>query len=83
MLRVDLAQADVAVKTKEGTLDFHATRHTAITRGSRIMPVVDLKAFARHATIETTMKYVHTDEQQLRSGCRPTSRPWQDGSTHR
>ena len=30
------------------------------------MPVVDLKTFARHGKIETTMKYVHTDEQELR-----------------
>lgn len=68
MLRADLTAADVAFQTSEGTLDFHATRHTAITRSSRVMPVVDLKALALHSKIETTMKYVHTDEQQLRRG---------------
>jgi integrase len=68
MLRKDLAAAGVEEETKDGVLDFHATRHTAITRASRVMPVVDLKTFARHAKIETTMKYVHTDEQQLREG---------------
>jgi hypothetical protein len=56
----------VKYETKEGFLDLHATRHTAITRGSRVMPVFDLKTFARHAKIETTMRYVHTDEEQLR-----------------
>jgi integrase len=66
MLREDLSVAGVEYETKDGFLDFHATRHTAITRGSRVMPVVDLKTFARHAKIETTMRYVHTDEKQLR-----------------
>src|SRR5207247_286602 len=49
MLRKDLGAAGVQEETKDGVLDFHATRHTAITRGSRVMPVVDLKAFARHS----------------------------------
>jgi len=47
MLRKDLAAAGVAFETKDGVFDFHATRHTAITRGSRVMPIVDLKMFAR------------------------------------
>ena len=46
MLRKDLAEGGVEEETKDGVLDFHAARHTAITRGSRVMPVVDLKAFA-------------------------------------
>ncbi len=66
MVREDLAAAAVEYDTKAGVLDFHAMRHTAITRGSRVMPLVDLKTFARHAKIETTMRYVHTDEQELR-----------------
>jgi hypothetical protein len=66
MLRKDLAVAGVEFETNDGRLDFHATRHTAITRGSRVMPVVDLKTFARHGKIETTMRYVHTDKQELR-----------------
>ncbi len=65
MLRKDLAIAGVEEETKDGKLDFHATRHTAITRGSRVMPMVDLKVFARHAKIETTMKSVHSDEEEL------------------
>jgi len=68
MLRQDLTKAEVEEETRDGVLDFHATRHTAIMRGSRVMPVVDLKAFARHAKIETTMKYVHTGDQELREG---------------
>ncbi len=68
MLRKDLAAAEVDEKTKDGVLDFHATRHTAITRGSRVMPIVDLKTFSRHSKIETTMGYVHTDKQELREG---------------
>jgi len=66
VLRRDLAEADIPYETAEGTLDFHAARHTAITRSSRVMNVVDLKAFARHAKIETTMGYVHTDKEELR-----------------
>jgi len=66
MLRKDLAAAGIEYETKDGVFDFHATRHTAITRGSRVMPIVDLKMFARHAKIETTMKYVQTCEQELR-----------------
>jgi hypothetical protein len=65
MLRQDLAAAEIEYKTKDGFLDFHATRHTAITRGSRFMLPIDLKNFARHAKIETTMGYVHSDEKAL------------------
>ena len=68
MLRKDLEVAGVEYKTSAGYLDFHATRHTAITRGSRVMIPVDLKAFARHAKLDTTLKYVHIDEQELREG---------------
>jgi site-specific recombinase XerD len=68
MLCEDLKVAGIECKTNDGYLDFHATRHTAITRGSRVMPVVDLKTFARHAKIETAMRYVHTDKQELRAG---------------
>jgi hypothetical protein len=68
MLRKDLKAAGIEYETKAGVLDFHATRHTAITQGSRVMNVVDLKAFARHAKIETTMRYVHTQDQALRNG---------------
>src|SRR5437660_4193719 len=68
MLRKDLAVAEVEYKTNDGYLDLHATRHTGITRGSRVMTVFDLKAYSRHAKIETTMRYVHTDKQELREG---------------
>jgi hypothetical protein len=66
MLREDLAAAKIDYETNDGYLDFHATRHTAITRGSRVFPILDLKTFARHAKLETTMRYVHTDKAQLR-----------------
>ncbi|HEX3587403.1 MAG TPA: hypothetical protein VH024_15485 [Candidatus Angelobacter sp.] len=37
MLRRDLSEAKITYQTKDGFLDFHAARHTAITRGSRVM----------------------------------------------
>jgi hypothetical protein len=66
MLRKDLDQAGIEYKTNEGYLDFHATRHTAITRGSKVIRIVDLKTYARHAKLETTMRYCHTDTHELR-----------------
>src|SRR5262249_13175971 len=66
MLRHDLVPAKIPYKTSDGYFDFHATRHTGITRGSEVMRIDQLKAFARHAKIETTMKYVHTDKKELR-----------------
>jgi hypothetical protein len=66
MLRHDLLEAGIEYETEEGFFDFHATRHTGITRGSRVMRIDQLRVFARHAKIETTMGYVHTDAAELR-----------------
>lgn len=45
---------------------FHSTRHTAITKWANKMPLHVAQKLARHRDIKTTMKYVHTDEQQLK-----------------
>jgi len=37
MLRQDLAAAKIEYRTDAGYFDFHAARHTGITRGSAIM----------------------------------------------
>ena len=66
MLRQDLAVAKIEYLTDAGYFDFHAARHTGITRGSAIMRIDKLKSFARHAKVETTMRYIHTDADELR-----------------
>jgi len=66
MLRQDLAAAKIEYRTDAGYFDFHAARHTGITRGSAIMRIDQLKSFARHAKVETTMRYIHTDADELR-----------------
>ena len=65
MLRRDLVTAGIEYKTEEGYFDFHATRHGAITNGSREMPLHQLMKFARHTKIETTIRYTHTSEEEM------------------
>ncbi len=63
MLRQDLARAGIESENASGhVIDFHALRHTAITRLARsgIAPSV-AKDLARHSTITLTMDtYTHT-----------------------
>ena len=66
MLRVDLDRAGIQYKTDDGYFDFHATRHGAITVGSEHMSIFNLKEFARHSKIETTMRYTHARKAELR-----------------
>ncbi len=67
MLRVDLEAAGIPYQADDGSyFDFHATRHTGITRGSKVMQVDQLRQFARHSKIDMTMRYVHTDADELR-----------------
>ena len=76
MLRVDLEAADIPYQADDGSyFDFHATRHTGITRGSKVMQVDQLRQFARHSKIERTMRYVHTDADELRERADRLSAP--------
>ena len=60
-------------------VDLEATRHTGITRGSKVMKIDQLRKFARHGKIEMTMQYVHTDEDELRERADHLSAPGCDG----
>ncbi len=76
MLRVDLEAAGIPYQADDGSyFDFHATRHTGITRGSKVMQVDQLRQFARHSKIEMTMRYVHTDADELRERADQLSAP--------
>ena len=76
MLRVDLEAANIRYQADDGSyLDFHATRHTGITRGSKVMQIDQLRQFARHSKIEMTMRYVHTDADELRERADRLSAP--------
>lgn len=64
MVRKDLAEAGIPVKTEEGVFDFHAWRHTYISllamTGLQPKVVQDL---ARHSDIRLTMsRYAHTQK---------------------
>ena len=76
MLRVDLEAAGTPYQADDGSyFEFHATRHTGITRGSKVMQIDQLRQFARHSKIEMTMRYVHTDADQLRERAHRLSAP--------
>lgn len=58
MLREDLG--DIPVKTRDGVLDFHSLRSTAITRWVKAgLPPDQVKVLARHSTIQLTMDVYH------------------------
>lgn len=67
VIRADLKSARVLVKTPEGEVDFHALRHTYVTRLARAgLPPIVAKELARHSTITLTMdRYAHTEQQEL------------------
>ncbi len=76
MLRVDLEAAGIPSQADHGSyFDFHATRHTGITRGSKVMQIDQLRQFARHSQIEMTMRYVHADADDLRERADRLSAP--------
>ncbi len=70
MLRKDLDRAGIAYKTADGYFDFHATRHGALTNGSAVMTLMQLKNFARHGKIEMTLRYTHTNKDELTDAVR-------------
>ena len=79
-----LEAAGIRYQADDGSyFDFHATRHTGIARGSKVMQIDQLRRFARHSKIEMTMRYVHTDADELREradrllapGCRHSESP--------
>lgn len=65
MLRIDLAAAGIPyeIAGPEGPLyaDFHALRHSGLTIAAEFMSIKELQAFARHADVRQTMRYVHAD----------------------
>ena len=73
----NVQRAFVSARKKAGlseeprALRFHDLRHSMITRYANTPSVVltDVQAFARHATLQTTLVYVHgEDGQQRRDG---------------
>ena len=68
-LQADLKAAEVPYKTSAGVCDFHALRHTFITRLARsgVSPAV-AKTLARHSTITLTMDhYTHLRIEDTRA----------------
>ena len=68
-LQADLKAAEVPYKTSAGICDFHALRHTFITRLARsgVAPAV-AKTLARHSTITLTMDhYTHLRVEDTRA----------------
>jgi integrase len=65
MLRADLAAAGVAEETAEGVADFHALRHTFVSRLVRSGVNVKIaQELARHSTPVLTLgRYTHVDMQ--------------------
>ena len=65
MLRADLKAAGIPYRDKSGrVIDFHALRHTFITRLARscIAPAV-AKSLVRHGTVTLTLdNYTHADQ---------------------
>ena len=61
MLRSDLEVAGIEFETEEGVFDFHALRHTFLTRLARSgIPPKVAQTLARHSTITLTMdRYAH------------------------
>lgn len=68
MLRLDLAAAGIPERTEEGTVDFHALRHSYIS--AMIESGTDPKTvqeLARHSTITLTIdRYSHSSEARKR-----------------
>ena len=61
MLRSDLEAAGIEFETEEGVFDFHALRHTFLTRLAKSgIPPKMAQMLARHSTITLTMdRYAH------------------------
>jgi len=52
--------------TEDGKVVFHSLRHTGISRLANhpSIPLVQVKDFARHSDLATTMSYVHKIESE-------------------
>jgi integrase len=68
LMRIDLKAAKIRFETRDGRADFHALRHTYVTRLALAgVPPAVLQALARHADIRTTLTYyTHVDAAALR-----------------
>ncbi len=67
MIAIDCAAAGVGVETSDGSIDFHALRHTFVTALARsgVHPK-DAQTLARHSTITLTMDtYTHASLSSL------------------
>src|SRR4051794_36736921 len=62
MLREDLRRGGVEYVNLGRYFDFHAHRHSGLTRGAKVLPTKDLQKFGRHASLRMTMRYVHEAE---------------------
>lgn len=66
MFRADLRAAGILYVTRDGFADFHALRHTYVTRASRVCDAKTAQVLARHSTITLTMDvYAHRDAADL------------------
>ena len=66
VIRQDLEAAGIAYRDEHGrTLDFHALRHTFITYVGRSgASAKTVQELARHASITTTQRYLHSDDDE-------------------
>jgi site-specific recombinase XerD len=69
-LKFDLKAAGIAYADSTGAvIDLHSLRHTFVTRlGKSGVDIDTVKRLARHASIATTARYMHTDEEAKRQG---------------
>lgn len=81
LLQRDLKAAGVKIRTADGVVDFHALRHTFVSR--LVAAGVDIKTvqtLARHADIATTLKYyAHPDPDRLRNAVERLADPGDNG----
>jgi len=61
-------KAGIAYKTDQGYFDFHALRHTYLTRlGESRLPLASIMALGRHSSAELAAHYMHDDVAQSRA----------------
>jgi integrase len=63
----DKARTQAALQvTEDGKVVFHSLRHTGISRLANhpAIPLVQVRDFARHTDLKTTMGYVHRIESE-------------------
>jgi len=85
LMQHDLRSADVPYTTEDGTADFHALRHTYLSRLGRsgASPKVMMR-LARHTTVELTLgRYTHANLYDLASAVEAMpSIPTSNGGEH-